>query len=48
MKSCWKFKATERPDFGELVKKIDSLKDKLLKSKPLLKKQSTAYLPLIA
>ena len=48
MKSCWKFEPIERPDFGELVKKINNLKDKLQKNKPLLRKQTTAYLPVVA
>ena len=35
MRSCWKFEPIERPDFGELVKKIDNLKDELQKNTPL-------------
>jgi len=34
----------ERPGFGELVKKIESLVD-VLSKQPMLKKKSTAYLP---
>ena len=48
MTSCWKFEPIERPDFGELVKRIDNLKDKTQKNKPLLRKQTIAYLPVIA
>ena len=48
MRSCWKFEPIERPDFAELVKKIDNLKDKPQRNKPLLRKQTTAYLPVIA
>ena len=45
MKSCWKFMPEERLDFSDLVKKIECLKTALRKN-PLLKKRSTAYLPI--
>ena len=47
MRSCWKFEPIERPDFSELVKRIDNLKD-TPKNKPLLKKMTTAYLPVVS
>ena len=47
MKSCWKFGPEERPDFSELVKEIDSLKN-MPQKKPMLKKLTTAYLPLFS
>ena len=43
MRSCWKFEPIERPDFGELAERINSLK-KLPQNKPVLKKASAAYL----
>ena len=47
MKSCWIFEPKERPDFSELVKEIDHLKD-MPQKKPMLKKLTTAYLPLFS
>jgi len=44
MKSCWKFMPEERPGFGELVKKIENMVD-VVSKKSMLKKKSTAYLP---
>ena len=48
MRSCWKFEPIERPDFSDLVKSIDDLKDTPKKNKPLLKRITTAYLPVIS
>ena len=45
MASCWKFEPEERPDFCELVNGIKHLKD-LSQNKLMIKKSSTAYLPL--
>ena len=44
MRSCWKFEPIDRPDFSELVERINSLKD-VPQNKPMIKKQSAAYLP---
>ena len=44
MKCCWTFQPQERPDFSELVKRIDLLKN-VPESKPMIKKASVAYLP---
>ena len=44
MKSCWKFQADERPNFSDLVKAIDHLKD-TSQNKLIIKKPSAAYLP---
>ena len=44
MKSCWKFEPEGRPDFSELVKRIDHLEN-IPKNKPMIKKASAAYLP---
>ena len=47
MKTCWKFKADERPNFSDLVKVIDHLKStpQMTQSKKFIKKESAAYLP---
>ena len=47
MRSCWKFDPMERPDFSELVKRIDNLKD-TPKNKKLFRKSTSGYLPLIS
>ena len=46
MKTCWKFKADERPNFSDLVKTIDHLKSmpRMAQSKKFIKKESTTYL----
>ena len=44
MKSCWKFEPIDRPDFSDLVEMINGLKH-VPQNKPMIKKQSAAYLP---
>ena len=46
MSSCWKFKPDERPDFKEIIKRIDHLEvAPPNQSATLSKKTSAAYLP---
>ena len=44
MRSCWTFTPEERPNFGELVEKIDHLD--MPENKPTIRKRSSAYLPI--
>jgi len=48
MRSCWTFTPEERPNFGELVEKIDHLNmPQNTQNKPMIRKRSTAgYLPI--
>ena len=44
MKSCWKPEPIDRPDFSELVVRINNLKD-MSQTKGTIRKASAAYLP---